>query len=50
MAEQCIIVIKEDSDRENYVKFMKYRRSKSDRSSNISYDELVNGNVMQIQE
>ena len=49
MAEQYVIVIKDDVDKRNYVDFLKKRKGRSDKSSNIGYEELMNtNNVMMI--
>lgn len=37
MAEECIIVIKEDDDKREYVNFIKNRKSMSDKSSEVCY-------------
>lgn len=51
MAEEYIIVIKDDDDKRNYVNFLKNRRLFTEKSSQMDYDELIgNGNIMSIQD
>ena len=50
MAEECIIVIKDDDDKKNYANFVKYRRENSEKSSDMDLDDLKNGNIMVIKE